>query len=203
MGRVSGNRSSAPRKGGNTLWAGILAGTLIGVGMAAGVAWYLMKSPSPFTKKEQQTAVKPQPEPAAATENPVAPPGDGKPRFQFYQVLTGKQQPGVTPAKPAEKPKPAEKSQLDKSQPGGGKAIAPYEPQILQAGSFSHVDEAEKQKAKLAMLGVEANIQTATIPEKGVVYRVRLGPYKNPDDMNRVSGILKQNGVDSTPMRAQ
>jgi len=118
-------------------------------------------------------------------------------------VLTDKQQAAVAPAKPAEKPKPAEKSQLAKSQPSSGKAVAAYEPQILQAGSFSNVDEAEKLKAKLAMLGVEANIQTATIPDKGVWYRVRLGPYKNADDLSRASSFLKQNGVDSTPMRAQ
>jgi cell division protein FtsN len=206
-GRDSGSKSSAPRKGGNTLWAGILAGTLIGVGMAAGVAWYLMKSPSPFTKKEQPVAAKPLPEPAkpaapAAPEKPAATQGDGKPRFEFYKVLTDKQQPTVTPAKPAEKTKPAEKSQLAKLQPDS-KAAAAYEPQVLQAGSFSNINDAEKLKAKLAMLGVEANIQTATIPDKGVWYRVRLGPYKSAEDLNHASNFLKQNGVDSTPMHAQ
>ncbi len=204
MGRDNGNKSSSPRKGGGALWAGILAGTLIGVGMAAGVAWYLMKSPSPFTKKEPPAA-KPLPDTAkpatpAATEKSATP--DGKPRFEFYKVLTDKQQATVTPAKPVEKPKQAEKTQLAKAQPDS-KAVAAYEPQILQAGSFSNVNDAEKLKAKLAMLGVEANIQTATIPDKGVWYRVRLGPYKSADEMNHASNFLKQNGVDSTPMHAQ
>jgi cell division protein FtsN len=207
MGRDSGSKSSAPRKGGSLLWAGILAGTLIGVGMAVGVAWYLMKSPSPFTKKEQPVAAKPQPDSAkqatpTATEKPAATPGDGKPRFEFYKVLTDKQQPTVTPAKPAEKTKPVEKSQLAKLQPDS-KGAAAYEPQVLQAGSFSNINDAEKLKAKLAMLGVEANIQTATIPDKGVWYRVRLGPYKSADELNHASNFLKQNGVDSTPMHAQ
>jgi cell division protein FtsN len=206
MGRDNGSRSSAPRKGGGSLWAGILAGTLIGVGMAAGVAWYLMKSPSPFTKKEQPVTAKPQPDSAkpatpAVAEKPA--PGDGKPRFEFYKVLTDKQQPTVTPAKPAEKAKPSEKSQLAKLQPAENKTSAAYEPQVLQAGSFSNINDAEKLKAKLAMLGVEANIQTATIPDKGVWYRVRLGPYKSADDLNHASNFLKQNGVESTPMHAQ
>ena len=61
----------------------------------------------------------------------------------------------------------------------------------------------ELNQAASRMLGVEANIQTATIPDKGVWYRVRLGPYKSADDLNRASNFLKQNGVDSTPMHAQ
>jgi cell division protein FtsN len=204
MGRDNGNRSGAPRKGGNSLWAGILAGTVIGVGLAAGVAWYLMKSPSPFTKREQPALAKPQPDtskPAvpAATDKSTATTGNGKPRFEFYNVLTNKQNTNATaPAKSAEKVKPAE---IPKS--ANNKAAPAYEPQILQAGSFSNVSDAEKLKAKLALLGVEANIQTATIPDKGVWYRVRLGPYKSADDINRASSFLKQNGVDSTPMRAQ
>lgn len=203
MGRDNGNRSTAPRKGGNSLWAGILAGTLIGVGMAAGVAWYLMKSPSPFTKKEQQVVAKPQPDstkPATpvVTEKPAATPGDGKQRFEFYKMLTDKQATtAVVPTRPADKPHPA------KPQAADSKLAAVYESQILQAGSFSNVNDAENLKAKLALLGVEANIQTATIPDKGVWYRVRLGPYKTADEMNHARGFLKQNGVDSTPMRAQ
>ena len=208
MGRDNGNNSSAPRKGGNSLWAGIFVGIVVGVGMAAGVAWYLMKAPSPFTNKGQPAVAKSQPDstkPAtsvasgAATEKSAATPGDGKPRFEFYKVLTDKQKAAVdVPAKPAEKPKPI----VNLQQPSNKTASA-YEPQILQAGSFSTVNDAEKLKAKLALLGVEANIQTATIPDKGVWYRVRLGPYKSADDLNRASSFLKQNGVDSTPMRAQ
>ncbi len=200
MGRNTGNKSAAPRKGGNSLWTGILAGILVGVCMAAGVAWYLMKSPSPFINKEQPVVAKPLPDsakPAAATEKSTAT-GDGKQRFEFYKMLTDKQ--GTTVIVPT---KPADKSQPAKLQPADSKLASVNEPQILQAGSFPNVSDAENLKAKLALLGVEAKIQTATIPDKGVWYRVRLGPYKNADEMNHARGFLKQNGVDSTPMRAQ
>jgi cell division protein FtsN len=119
-----------------------------------------------------------------ATDSATA---NGKPRFEFYNVLTNKQDAAATvPSKSDGEAKPASNTA-----------------QILQAGSFSNVDDAEKLKAKLAMLGAEANIQTAAIPDKGVWYRVRLGPYKNVDELNKAKAFLKQNGVDSTPMRAQ
>ncbi len=202
MGRDKGNRSPAARKGKDSLWAGILVGVLTGVAMAVGVAWYIMKSPKPFLNKEQPAVAKPQSEttkPAipAAAEKSATTPADGKPRFEFYKVLTDKQS-ATVPASTKLAPKPVEKPKAQDN-----KMVAAYEPQVLQAGSFSNANDAEKLKAKLALLGVEANIQTATIPEKGVWYRVRLGPYKNPDEMNRASNFLKQNGVDSTPMRAQ
>jgi len=198
-----GRDTAAPRKGGNSLWAGIFVGMVVGVAMAAGVAWYLMKSPSPFMNKEQPAVAKSQPDSAkpaasASTDKSTATTGDGKPRFEFYKVLTDKQQATVTPAKPAEKPKP-----VDKPKAADNKMANAYEPQVLQAGSFTNINDAEKLKAKLALLGVQANIQTATIPDKGVWYRVRLGPYKSAEEMNHASNFLKQNGVDSTPMHAQ
>lgn len=206
MSRNIGNKSAAPRKGGNSLWTGLLVGMVVGVGMAAGVAWYLMKSPSPFLQKEQLTVNPPidaakSPTPAGANvpnAQPAASGDNGKPRFEFYKVLTDK--PDATAIAPT---RPADKSQPTKPQSAESKPVAAYESQILQAGSFSNVNDAENLKAKLALLGVEANIQTATIPDKGVWYRVRLGPYKNADEMNHARGFLKQNGVDSTPMRAQ
>jgi cell division protein FtsN len=198
-----GRDNSAPNKGGSSLWAGILVGITVGVAMAAGVAWYLMKSPSPFMNKEQPAVAKALPDPAkpadpASTDKSAAAVGDGKPRFEFYKVLTDKQQATVTTAKPSEKPKPT-----DKPKSAENKIAKAYEPQVLQAGSFSNINDAEKLKAKLALMGVEANIQTATVPDKGVWYRVRLGPYKSAEDMNHASKFLKQNGVDSTPMHAQ
>lgn len=198
MRRDNGNKSTSSRKGGDSLWAGILAGIVIGVAMAAGVAWLLIKSPRPFLNKEQPALAKPDlaKNPAAA-EKPAAT-GDGKQRFEFYKILTDKQ--GATSLAPA---KPADKSQQAKPLLPDNKAAAGYEPQILQAGSFSNVNDAENLKAKLALLGVEADIQSATIPDKGVWYRVRVGPYKTADEMNHARGFLKQNGVDSAPMRAQ
>jgi cell division protein FtsN len=196
MRRDNGSRSAAPRKGGDSLWVGILAGMVIGVAMAAGVAWFLMKSPSPFLSKEQPALAKPDATKSpAAAEKPAAT-SDGKQRFEFYKILTDKQ--GATAAT-----KPADKSQPARPLSADSKTAASYEPQILQAGSFSNASEAENLKAKLALLGVEANIQSATIPDKGVWYRVRVGPYKNADEMNNARSFLKQNGVDSTPMRAQ
>ena len=197
MSRNTGNNSSTPGKGGNSILTGVLIGLVVGVGMAAGVAWYLMKSPSPFLKNEQKAINPPIDASKAAqiTQPPTAVSGggNGKPRFEFYKVLTDKPDASVVaPPKSAEKPKAAD-----------NKPAAFYEPQILQAGSFSNENDAEKLKARLALLGVEAGIQTATIPDKGVWYRVRVGPYKNADEMNHARSFLKQNGVESTPMRAQ
>ena len=198
MSRNTGNKSTAPRKDGNSLVAGILVGVLVGVCMAAGVAWYFMKSPSPFTNKEQAKPDSAKPAAANTTEKPAVTPGDGKPRFEFYKVLTDKKEGNVTVPT-----KPADKSQSAKPQATDNKPTAVYEPQILQAGSFSSVNDAENLKAKLALLGVEANIETASIPDKGMWYRVRVGPYKNADEINHARSFLKQNGVESTPMRAQ
>ena len=193
---IGNNNSTEPRKDGNSLVTGIVVGVLVGICMAGGVAWYLMKSPSPFTNKEQAKPETAKPV-ASNVEKPAATSGDEKPRFEFYKVLTDKD------ANVSVLPKPADKSQSAKSPKVDSKPVAVYEPQILQAGSFTSVNDAENLKAKLALLGLEANIQTATIPDKGLWYRVRVGPYKNAGEMNHARNFMKQNGVESTPMRAQ
>jgi len=204
MSRNTGNKPTGPRKGGSSLLTGVLVGMIIGVGMAAGLAWYIMKSPSPFVQKEQVVA-----KPPVAVAKPLIPAEtavsdtqpttaasgvtDGKPRFEFYKVLTDKQDASVVaPAKHDDKPQPTDK-----------KPATADEPKFLQAGSFSNADDAEKLKARLALLGIEAVIQTATIPDKGVWHRVRMGPYNSADEMSRARSLLKQNGVEATPMRGQ
>jgi cell division protein FtsN len=194
MSSNTGNRSAAPRNNKDQLLAGILIGMVIGVGFAAGIAWYMMKSPTPFLQKaplaEKLPVASDSKSPAAGAENPVV---SDKPRFEFYKVLTDKQDKTiVAPPKP-----------VDKSVASDRKPTISYEPHLLQAGSFQNAGDAEKLKAKLALLGVEANVQSANIPDKGVWYRVRLGPYKTADEENRARNFLKQNGVDSTPIRVQ
>ncbi len=211
MSKNSNSRSSAPRKGGSLL-TGILVGMVLGLVVAAGLAWYILtKAPNSFvTNKETQREAaakppielnKPTPAPAAkaaptvAASAPAAASGvEAKPRFEFYKVLTDKQEGAVPPQKTADKPAATE------SKPAQPAAKETY---YLQAGSFPSADDADKLKARLAMQGMEATVLAVTLPDKGVWHRVRLGPYKSADEMNKARAALKQNGVDATPMRAQ
>ncbi len=66
----------------------------------------------------------------------------------------------------------------------------------LQAGSFTAEADAENLKARLAFAGWQANVQQGTLPDKGIRYRVRLGPYDNTDELNRIRNDLAKNGFD-------
>lgn len=96
----------------------------------------------------------------------------------------------VTPVPPAAKPAAAADS-------GDDKFIY-----YLQAGAFREVADAEAARAKLALLGFEANISDRT-SDTGVLHRVRLGPYQQVEAMNRVRSKLSENGVDVAVVRNQ
>lgn len=193
-----------------SLVAGILIGMVAGLAIAGGVAYYIMKQPRPFQGREPQHEAMPEPQkpavPAVQAAAPAAAPapaparaasavGETKPRFEFYKVLTDKPEEPISAPK-ASKPAPKE---VAKPQPVI-QAPALNEARFLQAGSFSNADDADKLKAKLALLGMEASVQTVTLPEKGVWHRVRLGPYNTAEGMTRARDTLKQNGVDATPV---
>jgi cell division protein FtsN len=195
------SRAGHRRSGGGTL-IGILIGIIIGLALAVGVAFYLMKSGNPF--KPAVPAREPAREaPKAAAKADIAPaPGaPDKPRFDFYRILPGGEEP-----KPA--PKAADKAGVDKATVDRvqGQAVAPaVAPNAkappgdrfwLQAGSFAGEADAENLKAQLAMNGLEAVIQSAPVPDKGMRYRVRLGPYDNTDELNRIKGELSRRGFE-------
>ena len=209
MNKNSSSRTAPPpRKGGSSMLAAVLVGMVLGLILAGGVAWYILKRPNPFVNTAPHETVKLAPDPVKPAPTPVAkaaPEGasavaavsgvaasgvdESKPRFEFYKVLTDKPEgtaPAQATAKPVNKPVAKEK-----------------ESYFLQAGAFANADDADKLKAKLAMLGMEASVQATKLPDKTVWHRVRMGPYKNADEMNKVSAMLKQNGVNATPMRAQ
>ena len=56
-------------------------------------------------------------------------------------------------------------------------------------------------KAQLALSGIEATLQQATLPDKSVRYRIRLGPYDNVDEATRVKSDLAKRGFDATVIR--
>lgn len=190
------NRRSGSGKGGS-LFAGILVGMVFGLIVAGGVAWYILqKNPASFEAKERHDVAKPSIESkttnaTVAKVMPASAPGatesEDKQHFEFYKVLTDGSSAKNHPSTKDVKPLPP-----------------PAEIYYVQAGSFPNPDDAEKLKAKLALLGMEASLQTAAIPNKGTYHRVRLGPYKGSDEMNKALASLKQNGVENpTPIRAQ
>ena len=73
---------------------------------------------------------------------------------------------------------------------------APKDSYFLQAGSFPNPSDADNLKARLALMGMEANVEPANVAGKGTWYRVRLGPYTRVDEINRVRQQLTQNGID-------
>jgi hypothetical protein len=68
---------------------------------------------------------------------------------------------------------------------------------FLQVGSFQNQTEAEKLRGHVALLGLESFVEPRAIPERGQWYRVRLGPYTDVEELNRLRDLLKQNGIDS------
>jgi len=209
MSKDMGKRSDATGRG-NPILIGLLVGLIVGVGLAAGLAWYLMKSPSPFVGKELATnkppvsdqtkaaasAVVKQNMPAAASGV-----GDGKPRFEFYKVLTDKQDasalPGQKPAK-LQPPKPeAAKPAVTTVQPAAKQIY------YLQVGAFANEADAEKLKAGLIFEGMEVTVLAVNSPDKGLLHKVRVGPYQGADEMNGARAKLQLKGIDSTPMRGQ
>jgi len=56
-------------------------------------------------------------------------------------------------------------------------------------------------KAKLAMVGVEAKIQSLTLAGKGMVHRVRVGPFARQEDLDRMRGQLKADGINANVVK--
>lgn len=178
-------KNTSSKKSGNPMLAGIFIGMFIGLAIALAVAVVIKGSPSPFLERKS--------EPPASDKTPLAPtalaekPADDKlkaaekPRFDFYTILPGIEEPV---------------SEKDiKQQDSGNAAKNQY---YLQAGAFQNEGEADNLKAKLALIGVEASIQTVTVPDKGIWHRVRVGPYNSVDDLNRMRATLTQNGVNAS-----
>ena len=174
---------------------GIFVGLVLGVLCAAGVVWYIFKTPPPFSNKGQPSPSTAQQ--AGATVAPLALPGKpgdpvpqngDKPRFDFYKIL-----PGNAEAIPDPKPTEVVKDK-------GEKENMLKESVYLQTGSFQNVDDADNQKTKLALMGVEASVQQVMLQDR-VWYRVRLGPFRKMDDVNNMRSDLAKQGIEASLVR--
>ena len=72
---------------------------------------------------------------------------------------------------------------------------------ILQAGAFKKSEQAERMKASLALIGIEASVQTVTVDNKQTWHRVRIGPYRDLQQLNQVRSRLRENKINAILLR--
>ncbi len=168
---------SAPLPG----WAWLVTGLMIGLFVAFLVhikdnyPGLSLKDDTKTTSKTDARAVSKQLNSKPATKE--------KTRFDFYTIL-----PEMEIAVPED--------DLDTSSNTPVKPLTKPGTYILQAGSFKTLAQADRMKASLALLGVEANIESVTINNKESWHRVRIGPYRDLESLNRTRSRLKQNNIE-------
>lgn len=200
---------TAQRKSRGGTLVGLFIGLVIGLVCAFGVAWYLQKSPLPFMDKGARSEAPHAPAPGAAPAQLPGKPGEKplpaagangageKPRFEFYKILPGGQE-------AAPKGGDGAAARDDGKTPVADSQPAPVaESFYLQAGAFQKSADADNLKAKLALMGLETSVLEANLPDKGVMYRVRVGPFAKPEEMNRARNQLSQNGIQASVVKVK
>jgi cell division protein FtsN len=215
--------AGATKPGMNPLVAGIIIGLLLGIFLALGVAMWLNRAATPFVEKTRQADTLPpmkstEPAKTAPSDAAKAAPSDAaKQRFDFYDILpadkardTAKKADAASTS--AATPAPPTKTEVKPAAIPATPAMTPApataaktvnETLYLQAGAFQSESEADAMKAKIAFSGFEANVKPVNVAGKGTLYRVRLGPYKSQDEVNRIKNVLSQNGIGAAVVKPE
>ena len=71
---------------------------------------------------------------------------------------------------------------------------------VLQAGSYRNFADADRVRAKLALQGIESNVQKVTV-DNDTWHRIRIGPISKLEELNRLRQILRKADVDVLVIR--
>ena len=184
-------RSGAPG------WIWLLGGMLIGLGLA----WYLFARgyiPQPaaeIVEAESQAADAPaEEEIAPARQEPK------KSRYDFFTVLP-EMEVVVPEAELNERTRAQDRAE---SSPAADTTAPPptasADQYLLQVGSFRDAGDAEQMKARLALLGISARVQSVTVND-AAWHRVRVGPVNGARQAESMRRRLADNGIESLVMK--
>lgn len=113
--------------------------------------------------------------------------GEPESRFDFYKML------------------PNFEIVIAEEEPDVARDVAPQaivEPgeYVLQAGSFSRFEDADRRRAELALQGIESTIQRVSIDDRKY-HRVRVGPTRDLDELNLLRARLREANIDVLRIR--
>lgn len=207
---------------------GLVIGLLIGLALALGVALYVTKAPIPFVNKVQartpgQDAAEAErnrnwdPNSALAGKNPASaaavasapaaalPPTAGMPPVLVPPTVIDSTLPNAARTARAAT---ASTSGASSASTQSTRPPVPLLPGVdpfqyfVQAGAYARSEDAEQQRARLAIIGIESKL---TEREQGgrTVYRVRVGPFDKKEEADAAKDRLAEGGVDAALVRVQ
>jgi cell division protein FtsN len=206
---------------------GFVIGLLIGLVVALAVALYVTKVPVPFVNKVPQRTAEQDAAEAERNKNwdpnaglggktvparPVAPaaspvvPASPEPPVAPPLATTSPARPGasapLTPGTPGARDPAAILGDKPLPQPTSAAQAADPFLYFVQAGAYARQEDAEQQRARLGLLGVQATLSEREQAGR-TVYRVRLGPFERRDDADAAKEKLAAGGVEAALVRVQ
>ena len=165
-------------------WAGFGAGLGMGLAVALGVHLYdrnhapVPAEPIPAPAQSPASA-------SASDDGAVTTTADTpiEPELDFYDML---------PKQEVEVP-----GSSGKSSSSAARTPLPTGGAVLQAGSFKQSTEAEKMQAQLALVGISAKIQRASVDDE-TWYRVRIGPIATVEELRVIQSKLREAEISAT-----
>lgn len=136
-----------------------------------------------------------------------------RPRFEFYELLSemevvvpddpdddDDEAPAAVPEAPAA---PTPETAAPEPVPEEDAVDEDDAHYMVQAGSFQSHDDADRMKANLALIGVQANIESVEVDSGETWHRVRIGPFADRDRVDSLRSQLEDNNVDSILLRSR
>jgi len=203
---------------------GVVVGLLVGLAMALAVALYITRAPIPFINKvpprtaEQDSAetdrnrnwdpnaplgTRLPPKPTAASGADAAAPGvaaSGTPTAASASAAAPGAATASGPATRAAGRDPA--AILSGAADAAPKPAADPFIYFVQAGAFTRSEDAEQQRARLAIAGHTARISEREQAGR-TVYRVRVGPLRSRDDADGLQLRLQESAIESQIVRVE
>jgi cell division protein FtsN len=224
-------KSQARRNQSNGIpgWAWLIAGVLLGIVVLLATPRFLKSDAADdFFRPKPNPDARPAADASTEEDDAIVPDsasgdaaGPGRPKatqYDFYTVLPGKEvamsdaELAASAHAEAERaareqaPEPATVStpataaaMPTTTAPTAAAADVRY---ILQAGAFGASGDAEAVKARIALLGLSARVESARINDK-TVYRVRMGPYGTASELAEAKQKLSASGLPTMAIKAK
>lgn len=172
-------------------WVWLLVG--IAIGVVAAVGYWIMQ---PAERAPRAVEAAPEAEQPAEDTGIQLPPEE-EARFSFYEMLPSYEV--VIPKEEIEgEREAAQQAPPDEreSSPQETPALAEEGDYIIQIGSYRGREDAERQRAELALIGVEARVESVAINGNQKWFRVRVGPIAEAPRVHSVMMRLSEHGLD-------